>query len=932
MAKNNEKIKALLKRAEEGTREVFESENYRNYLTIMSKFHNYSYRNNLLILAQRPDATHVAGYSAWQKKFNRHVRRGEKGIQIIGYAPKKISIEEKKTDQDGNPVIGADGKPVTETSSVLVPSFIPVYVYDLSQTEGEPLPELVHDLNDNVDAYQELMDAIISVSPFPITFENFPGEARGYCDPVAQKIVIREGMSESQSVKTAIHEITHADLHAPQIDTTERPDRRTSEVEAESTAFVVCSHYGIDTSDYTFPYLASWSSTRELKELQNSLEKIQKQAEDLIDRIDTRLEEIHKEREKALSNDEVEQYDFDNSKSDILPLDSAKAKELFAAGATIQSLYFDNSYSPIKNDVMLEKQIEKNGLFGIKSGDWSQLQQLNQSVKDLTTRLDALAKELGTTDPPFDLPDESRIPMMQDIVQKLEYSYIVHTIEQSLPKDDTEHSKQLDQIKKDIDTFQQEQLFFELKKCGGEPIVYIRWSENPALTSGQILPLHLANKLFERLDMNYPKDQGYDKTSFLIKYMQNGECMTYEGRQDFGDREGSLINHIRNFWEYELQDERKALHTAYGNTSIIDHATEAVEQFVPYLSFHANLGELEDQIRTDFGELNFMLDMGINPSYSTQRKLYFEDMLSYITDCRIALNTGSELPTMPDRSTYLENAKVDAAYRQQVEEEITAEAKAAGITPDQYVAAGSIAPANRIFTIYQLNDSPAAKEIRFMDIDYLEQKNITPTLALYNKVYSGVLPKGKGLDDIFMEFNINRPADFTGHNLSVSDVVAIEYQGSVTANYIDSFGFKNLPDLAAEIQKSTEAQRIDQKQTSEESIVGIISFHNGETQEFTDSSSFIATIKEELPYRSTSGFQFKVITTDAFTRKAVDDLIYDEYGEDNPRTLEDYQAQQTSPKKISMKDRLSVAKSEADRRNVSLPDKKNERGDNHVQR
>ena len=303
-----QQIQVLLKQAEDGARAVFESENYRNYLSTMSKFHNYSFRNTLLIYMQKPEASYVAGYVAWQKNFNRQVQKGEKGIQIVGYTPKNVNQEQEKRDEQGNPVIGADGKPETETVTRKIPYFTPVYVYDVSQTEGEPLPRLVNELDGNVESYNDLMTALREVSPFPIVFEDIKGGVNGYCSPAEQKIAVRQGMSEAQTVKTAIHEITHADLHAPEIDAAleNRKDRRTKEVEAESTAFIVCNHYGIDTSDYSFGYLASWSSTKELTELQSSLDTIQKQANELIDRIDNRLAELQKDRPLEIANEAID--------------------------------------------------------------------------------------------------------------------------------------------------------------------------------------------------------------------------------------------------------------------------------------------------------------------------------------------------------------------------------------------------------------------------------------------------------------------------------------------------------------------------------------------------------------------------------------------------------------------------------------------------
>ena len=336
-----QQVQDLLKQAEDGARAVFESENYRNYLATMSKFHDYSFRNTLLIYMQKPEATYVAGYVAWQKNFKRQVRKGEKGIQIVGYAPKNVNQEQEKRDEQGNPVIGVDGKPETEIVTRKIPYFTTVYVYDISQTDGAPIPRLVNELDGSVDAYNDLMFALREVSPFPIVFEDIKGGANGYCSPLQQKIAVRQGMSEAQTVKTTIHEITHADLHAPEIEATleNKKDRRTKEVEAESTAFIVCNHYGIDTSDYSFGYLASWSSTKELTELQSSLETIQKQANELIDRIDNRLTELQKDRLIEIENATVP----DKARvTDTYDAINKVFEQQRRADETLESVKFDN--------------------------------------------------------------------------------------------------------------------------------------------------------------------------------------------------------------------------------------------------------------------------------------------------------------------------------------------------------------------------------------------------------------------------------------------------------------------------------------------------------------------------------------------------------------------------------------------------------------
>ena len=289
-------MRELLERAESGVREVIESERYKEYFSKMAKFHHYSARNVALILNQNPSASYVAGYVAWKNNFGRQVQRGEPGIQIIGYSTKNIQVDQVKKDAQGIVMRGPDGKEITERVSEKVPVFYPTYVWDISQTEGEPLPQLSQPLTDAVNGYTDLFQAITDVSEYPISVEEIRrGAADGYCDHNNQKIVLRAGMSEARTVETAIHELAHSILHAPSGEN--ELDRRTKEVQAESTAYVVCEHYGIDTSDYSFAYIASWSRDAELKELMHSMDVIQNTARGLINKIDARLEALQRDRE-----------------------------------------------------------------------------------------------------------------------------------------------------------------------------------------------------------------------------------------------------------------------------------------------------------------------------------------------------------------------------------------------------------------------------------------------------------------------------------------------------------------------------------------------------------------------------------------------------------------------------------------------------------
>ena len=299
-----EKLKEITDRLEQGIAELFDSERYKEYLKVMSKFHNYSFRNTVLIAMQKPDASLVAGFSAWKNNFGRNVMKGQKGIKIIAPSPFKIRQEVEKIDpHTQKPIIGKDGKPVTEEKEVKIPTYKVVSVFDVSQTEGKELPDIaVDELTGDVDRYKDFFAALEKTSPVPIAFENIEGGSHGYYHLEDKRIAINEGMSELQTLKTAIHEIAHAKLHdidlnAPK-DEQPRVDRRTREVEAESVAYTVCQHYGLDTSDYSFGYVAGWSSGRELSELKSSLETIRSAAAEIINSIDENLAELQKAQDK----------------------------------------------------------------------------------------------------------------------------------------------------------------------------------------------------------------------------------------------------------------------------------------------------------------------------------------------------------------------------------------------------------------------------------------------------------------------------------------------------------------------------------------------------------------------------------------------------------------------------------------------------------
>ena len=296
-----QKVQEITEKLEQGIKELFESEKYKTYLNTMSKFHNYSFNNTMLIAMQKPDATLVAGFKAWQKNFDRHVKKGEKGIRILAPAPYKIKEERDKIDPVTQELLlDKDGNPQKEEVEITIPAFRAVSVFDVAQTDGKPIPELAaKELLSDVEGYQDMIRAVEAISPVPIELEEIAGDSKGYYDREAKRIAVQENMSESQTLKTMIHEVAHSKLHSKEVEQDEqmKKDRNTKEVEAESIAYTVCQHFGIDTSDYSFGYIAGWSSGRDTKELRASMDTIRRTASELITGIEEQLQEIQRNRE-----------------------------------------------------------------------------------------------------------------------------------------------------------------------------------------------------------------------------------------------------------------------------------------------------------------------------------------------------------------------------------------------------------------------------------------------------------------------------------------------------------------------------------------------------------------------------------------------------------------------------------------------------------
>ena len=731
-----ERMKEITDRLETGIQELFESERYKAYLTTMSKFHSYSFNNTLLIAMQGGQL--VAGYNKWRDDFHRNVKKGEKAIKILAPAPFKAKKEVQKLDAQGRPVMGKDGKPVTEVQEIQVPAFKIVSVFDVSQTEGEPLPSIgVEELTGSVERYGEFFKALEQTSPVPIGFEDIPGGSHGYYHLTEKRIAIQEGMSELQTLKTAIHEIAHSKLHAidpeaPAIEQADRPDSRTREVQAESVAYAVCQHYGLDTSEYSFGYVAGWSSGRELAELKASLEVIRSAAHELISALDEHLAELRQQRETELSTAQEAAFALDNGNT------------LFIQ--TCDSGYDYTLYGP-DNKALDGGQLDAPGLTLPDAGEEA-LALLGQTVKVSEVLLgDKLAAFQEAAEKANEIPAPVKIP-----------------------------------------------------DPAAEPTVTILWSESDKLQDGETMPLSVANRVFEELDTTQHTEREkdgytggwYDKTAFRIDFTLNGQPDNYEGRQDFGDGEGSLVQHIQNYHEYYAKDENWknfVLHNKGPKAWEQDKAEREMVliEFIPYLKQHCNLSAMEQTATAALRE---------GQNISPEQAAYYNAVVAYVQDCRPLLNQGQyNLPEPPKLADFDQSLQ---DYKAQVQAEIAQEAAAAGMTVEEYAAAGFEAPQQGSFSIYQLRNEDSTRDYRFEPYDRLQAAGRTVDKANYTEVYAAPLTAGTTLEDIYRTFNVDHPADFKGHSLSVSDVVVLHQNGQNTAHYCDSVGFQQVPEFLRE--------------------------------------------------------------------------------------------------------------------------------------
>ena len=706
-----DRMKEITDRLETGIQELFESERYKAYLTSMAKFHSYSFNNTLLIAMQGGQL--VAGYNKWRDDFHRNVKRGEKGIKILAPAPYKVKKEMPKLDEQGQPVMDKDGKPLTEVQETQVPAFKIVSVFDVSQTEGEPLPSIgVDELAGNVEQYEDFFKALEQTSPVPMAFEDIPGGSHGYYHLTEKRIAIQENMSELQTLKTAIHEIAHAKLHAidpdaPVTKQADRPDSRTREVQAESVAYAVCQHYGLDTSDYSFGYVAGWSSGKDLKELRASLETIRATAHELITTIDGHLAELQQQRQAQQAVEQTveqaaEQPAPDSVFSKLPPeqqqemTDSVKAMLQTLIDADVKSTgevtqgtldAIQTQGFVLSDDGTLQRAEAQpepqpwNGIDGLLNNkpimpeatpteranaliDWAERngQRMGNEERRLIVEY---AEAVGNTDKVIEL-----INHLCEHGYEMQHGHVDELVKSRIDREIAE-AKAAQQPTLDPTA---------------EPVVTILFTESPDLEMGQQMPLHEADALFARLDAEHRGGGYYDKTDFRIDFTFQGEPHSYSGRQDFGDRASSLIEHIREYQTFYLNDEKWKDHlTRQGGPEAWaeDHASREafLTEIIPYMELHCNLSRLEQEAQTRLAS---------SDTLTPEETAYYGALVDYAMECRPLLNHGEPLPEMPKLTDFDQSLQ---DYKAQVEAEIAQEAADAGMTVEEYAAAGYEAPA-----------------------------------------------------------------------------------------------------------------------------------------------------------------------------------------------------------------------------------------------
>ena len=764
-----QKVKEITDKLEAGLKELFESEKYKSYLSTMSKFHNYSFNNTLLIAMQKPEATLVAGYQAWQKNFERHVNKGEKAIRILAPAPYKIKEERDKLDPvTGEMMFDENGMPQKEETEVTIPAFRAVSVFDVSQTDGKPIPELeVNELLSTVEGYEDFVQALMNISPVPIAFEDIPGDSKGYFSTAEKRIAVQENMSESQTLKTMVHEVAHSRLHDKEVNQSmDIPvkDRNTKEVEAESVAFTVCQHFGIDTSDYSFGYIAGWSSGRNMKELKSSLDTIRKTASELITGIEGAMQELQLNREMEQEHGKesillVHNEDF--SEYNLVSVRGMDSAELISALSTMNEE--DKSNIP--------SYLESKGAWTTELAD-EQTEEAEEYHIDVRYNMDT--DELIDVKERMEHPIDTNLSVMgqaEQLINQLEAEKNIFTSEErnlivnyAYKLDDMNKTRELAEKLAYREQYAQQDVALTIIDAKAEidalpdPMIGLSEMREYGYQWDEMLPLtqEKALELFE-----------HDLPVYLL-HTDGAESLA-ESRERIEEHEG-IFGVEKETWNKALKQQTKI-------TLILMDEQER-EYTYPYPVVAVDIEEMGGDRTAVFKTSEPISDTDVaeihNAFYGTDLEFEIEKELGITWVESINYEDGSVITPEMARKEQLLYASTDK------------------------------------YGIYQLKPNPELDSLRFEGTESLKRMGITKDNfdaikpENYTLLYVGELSElqketqGATLEAIFEKFNLAHPEDFRGHSLSVSDIVVLHQNGQNTAHFVDSFGYTEIPDFLRE--------------------------------------------------------------------------------------------------------------------------------------
>lgn len=800
-----QKVKEITDKLEEGLKELFESEKYKNYLYTMSKFHNYSVNNTLLIALQKPDATLVAGFKAWQKNFNRHVNKGEKGIRILAPAPYIIKEERDKLDPvTGEVMFDKDGMPQIEEVEVKIPAFRAVSVFDVSQTDGEPIPELeAKELLATVEGYEDFIKAITYVSPVSISFEDIPGDSKGYFSPIENRIGVQEGMSESQILKTMVHETAHAMLHSREVEKDDLlapvKDRNTKEVEAESIAYTVCQHFGIDTAGYSFGYIAGWSSGKDMKELKSSLDTIRRTASELITGIEGQLQELQRDRE-IMQEQEKESllliHKEDLSEYSLLSVKGMETAEIVEA---LSGMNEDDRLS-------IAAYLESRGAWTTELGN-EKTEDVEEFHLDVRYNLDT--NVITDIKAEKEIDGRAKEPIgADDVILKITHAdgFEVERITNKTPEEVQEIMAALAKL--------EEKGIKSVHRClENYDADYI-----PIIVSGGRNDGYPQFNDFE-IDLNKKEVSMKHHLSAMQQAEQLISRMEFSGTVFDMEEKNLIMNHA-----YKLDNMEKTVSLARSIAGQRDDISLLMETMD---LAQAEIDALPDGMigLSQMHEYGYTWEEMLPLTKETAIELFECDLPVYQLheDGSETLIEGEEQITEYEGIFGIEkgdweNERVFRSMQEELAEGAPAkEAQLLYGDTDKY-------------GIYQLKDSPELRDFHFAGTGELLKRNLlSPDFSeiepgKYNLIYTGELSDIQGqerrekLGSIFIKFNTDHPADYKGHSLSVSDVVVLHEDGKNSTHFVDSYGFTELPHFTRALEgvKEQEADKTEIELTEEE--------------------------------------------------------------------------------------------------------------------